>query len=149
MKFRAVIQLNGKTATGIAVPPEVVASLGQGKKPRVHVTIGGHSYRSSVAVMGGTFMLPVSAEHRAAAGIAAGEEVDVELTADNEPRVVEVPADLASALNEDPAVRRSFGQLSYSRQQRYVLDVSGAKTPETRARRVAKAVSELRQVPQR
>jgi hypothetical protein len=149
MKFRAVVQLNGKTATGIAVPPEVVASLGQGKKPRVHVTIGGHSYRSSVAVMGGTFMLPVSAEHRAAAGIAAGEEVDVELTADNEPRVVEVPADLASALNEDPAVRRSFGQLSYSRQQRYVLDVSGAKTPETRARRVAKAVSELRQVPQR
>ena len=149
MKFRAVIQLNGKTATGIAVPPEVVASLGQGKKPRVHVTIGGHSYRSSVAVMGGTFMLPVSAEHRAAAGIAAGEEVDVELTADNEPRVVEVPADLASALNEDPAARRSFGLLSYSRQQRYVLDVTGAKTPETRARRVAKAVSELRQVPQR
>jgi Domain of unknown function (DUF1905)/Bacteriocin-protection, YdeI or OmpD-Associated len=149
MKFRAVVQLNGKTATGIAVPPEVVASLGQGKKPRVHVTIGGHSYRSSVAVMGGTFMLPVSAEHRAAAGVAAGEEVDVELTADSEPRVVEVPPDLASALNEDPAARRSFGQLSYSRQQRYVLDVTGAKTPETRARRVAKAVSELRQVPQR
>ena len=149
MKFRAVVQLNGKTATGIAVPPEVVASLGQGKKPRVHVTIGGHSYRSSVAVMGGTFMLPVSAEHRAAAGVAAGDEVDVELTADNEPRVVEVPPDLASALDQDPDAQRSFGQLSYSRQQRYVLDVTGAKTPETRARRVAKAVSELRQAPQR
>lgn len=149
MKFRAVVQLNGKTATGIAVPPDVVASLGQGKKPRVHVTIGGHSYRSSVAVMGGSFMLPVSAEHRAAAGVAAGDEVDVELTADNEPRAVEVPPDLARALNQDPDARHSFGQLSYSRQQRYALDVTGAKTPETRARRVARAVSELREAPQR
>jgi Domain of unknown function (DUF1905)/Bacteriocin-protection, YdeI or OmpD-Associated len=149
VKFRAVVQLNGKTATGIAVPPEVVAGLGQGRKPRVHVTIGGHSYRSSVAVMGGTFMLPVSAEHRAAAGVAAGDEVEVELTADHEPREVEVPPDLARALAEDPGAQRAFGQLSYSRQQRYVLDVTGAKTADTRARRVAKAVSELRQVPPR
>jgi hypothetical protein len=148
MKFRAVVQLNGKTATGIAVPPEVVESLGQGKKPRVHATIGGHTYRSSVAVRGGTYLLPVSAEHRAAAGVAAGDEVDVELTADTEPREAEVPPDLARALAEDPGAGRAFGQLSYSRQQRYVLDVTGAKTAETRARRVAKAVSELRQLPQ-
>jgi hypothetical protein len=145
MTFRAVIQLNGKTATGIPVPPEVVDGLGQGKRPRVRVTIAGHTYRSSVAVMGGTFMLPVSAEHRAAAGIAAGDEVEVELTPDLEPREVELPPDFARALGQDPGASRSFGQLSYSRQQRYVLDVTGAKTPQTRERRIAKAIGELRQ----
>jgi hypothetical protein len=145
MKFRAVLQLNGKTATGIPVPPEVVDGLGQGKRPRVRVTIAGHTYRSSVAVMGGTFMLPVSAEHRASAGVAAGDEVDVELTPDLEPREADLPPDLARALDQDPGASRSFGQLSYSRQQRYVLDVTGAKTPQTRERRIAKALGELRQ----
>ena len=144
MKFRAVVQLNGKTATGIPVPPEVVDGLGQGKRPRVVVTIAGHTYRSSVAVMGGTF---ISGECRApaSAGVSAGDEVDVELTADLEPREVDLPADLARALNQDPGASRSFGQLSYSRQQRYVLDVTGAKTPQTRERRIAKAIGELRQ----
>ena len=145
MKFRAVVQLNGKTATGIEVPPEVVDGLGQGKRPRVRVAIAGHTYRSSVAVMGGTFMLPVSAEHRAAAGIAAGDEVEVELTPDLEPREVDLPPDFARALDQDPGASRSFGQLSYSRQQRYVLDVTGAKTQQTRERRIAKAIGELRQ----
>ena len=145
MKFRAVIQLNGKTATGIPVPPEVVDGLGQGKRPRVRVTIAGHTYRSSVGVMAGTFMLPVSSEHRAAAGVAAGDEVEVELTPDLEPREVELPPDFARALDHDPGASRSFGQLSYSRQQRYVLDVTGAKTPQTRERRLAKAIGELRQ----
>ncbi len=145
MTFRAVVQLNGKTATGIPVPPEVVDGLGQGKRPRVRVTIAGHTYRSSVAVMGGTFMLPVSAEHRGAAGIAAGDEVEVELTPDLEPREVDLPPDFARALEQDPGAGRSFGQLSYSRRQRYVLDVTGAKTPQTRERRIAKAIGELRQ----
>ena len=145
MKFRAVIQLNGKTATGIPVPPEVVNGLGQGKRPRVRATIAGHTYRSSVGVMGGAFMLPVSAEHRAAAGVAAGDEVEVELAPDLEPREVDLPPDLARALDQDPGASRSFGQLSYSRQQRYVLNVTGAKTPQTRERRLAQAISELRQ----
>ena len=143
MKFRAVILLSGKTATGIRVPPEVVAGLGQGKRPPVRVTIAGHTYRSSVAVMGGQFMLPVSAENRAAAGIAAGDEVDVEVTLDTDPREVSVPGDLAEALSADAVARRAFGQLSYSQQLRYVLDITGAKTPQTRQRRLAKAVAAL------
>jgi hypothetical protein len=145
MKFRAVIQLNGKTATGIQVPPEVVTSLGQGKRPPVRVTIGGHTYRSSVAVMGGQFMLPVSAENRAAAGVTAGDEVDVDITLDTEPRAVSVPPDLADALTQDPDAKRSFDGLPYSHQQRHVLSITDAKTPQTRQRRIAKAVSDLRQ----
>jgi uncharacterized protein YdeI (YjbR/CyaY-like superfamily) len=88
-------------------------------------------------------MLPVSAENRAAAGIAAGDEVDVEVTLDTDPREVSVPGDLAEALSADAAARRAFGQLSYSQQLRYVLDITSAKTPQTRQRRIAKAVAAL------
>ncbi|HUS15572.1 MAG TPA: DUF1905 domain-containing protein, partial [Chloroflexia bacterium] len=79
MQFRAVILQEGKTATGIAVPPEVVAGLGSNKRPAVVATINGYTYRSTVAPLGGVFMLPVSAEVRAAAAIAGGDEVDVDL----------------------------------------------------------------------
>lgn len=82
MRFRATIQLNGKTATGIPVPAEVVASLGPSKRPAVRVTIGGHTYRSTVASMGGEFMLPISSENRMSAGVAAGDEVNVDLERD-------------------------------------------------------------------
>jgi hypothetical protein len=144
MKFTAVIELGGKTATGIAVPPDVVTGLGQGKRPRVRVTIGGHTYRSTVAVMGGRFMLPVSADNRAAAGVAAGDEVEVEIVPDTEPREVSVPPDLAAALSGDEAAGRTFAGLSYSQQRRHVLDIEAAKTAETRQRRIAKALQTLR-----
>jgi Domain of unknown function (DUF1905)/Bacteriocin-protection, YdeI or OmpD-Associated len=145
MKFRAVIELNGKTATGIAVPPEVITGLGQGKRPPVRVTIAGHTYRSTVGVMGGRFMLPVSAGNRAAAGVAAGDEVEVEVVLDTEPREVSLPPGLAEALHGDEAARRCFERLSYSQQQRHVLDVTAAKTAETRQRRIARVLAALRQ----
>ena len=145
MKFRAVIQLSGKTATGIEVPPEVVAGLGQGKRPPVRVTIGGYTYRSTVGVMGGKSMLPVSADNRAAAGVAAGDEVEVEVELDTEPREVSLPPEFAAALAADQAARQAFGKLSYSQQQRYVLGITSAKTAETRDRRIASALGELRQ----
>ena len=142
MKFRSTLQLAGKTATGIEVPPEVVDSLGSGRKPAVTVTLNGrHTYRSSVASMGGVFMLPVSAEHRAGAGVAAGDVVDVDLELDTAPREVVVPQDLSDALDADPAARAFFDGLSYSNRLRHVLAVDGAKTEETRQRRIAKAVS--------
>jgi hypothetical protein len=144
MRFQATVQLHGASATGIEVPSEVVASLGSGKRPKVHVTINNHTYRSSVASMGGKFLLPVSAEVRANAGIAAGDEVDVELTADTEPRTVTVPDDLAHAFDQDPGARRTFDSLSYSHQRRLVLAVTGAKTPQTRQRRIAKTIDQLR-----
>lgn len=142
MRFRGTLQLAGKTATGIEVPVDVVEGLGSGRKPAVTVTLnGGHTYRSSVGSMGGVFMLPVSAEHRAAAGVAAGDVVDVQLELDTEPRELVVPADLSAALDADPTARAFFDGLSYSNKRRHVLAIDGAKTEETRQRRIAKAVS--------
>lgn len=146
MRFRMTLQLNGRTATGIEVPPEVVGALGGGKRPAVTVTLTGHTYRSTVAPMGGCYLLGVSAEHRDAAGVAAGDEVDVELrelALDTAPRVLDVPADLASALDAAPGARAAFERLPYSAKQRHVLPVEQAKTDETRPRRVAKAVEAL------
>ena len=140
MKFRGTILLSGRTATGIEVPADVVAGLGSGKKPAVTATINGYRYRSSVASMGGKYMLPISAEHRARAGVGAGDEVDVALELDTQPREVTVPSDRAAALEADPAAHRFFDGLSYSNQLRHVLAIDGAKTAETRARRIAKSV---------
>lgn len=145
MKFRSIVQLNGKTATGIPVPPEVVESLGEGKRPPVRVTINGHTYRSTVASMDGEFMLPISAENRMSAGVAAGDEVDVDLELDTEPREVSMPPDFEEALDRDADARRSFDGLSYSKKRRIVLSVDGAKTAEARQRRIAKAIGELRE----
>jgi hypothetical protein len=144
MRFRTTIELGGKTATGFEVPAEVVASLGSGKRPPVRVTVGDHTYRSTVAPMGGRFMIPLSAENRTAAGVAAGDEVDVDLALDTEPREVTVPPDLAEALDRDADARQAFDGSSYSHKGRYVISVEGARTAETRQRRIAKAVSDLR-----
>lgn len=135
MKFKTVVELGGKTATGFQVPPEVVEKLGSGKKPAVSVTIGTHTYRSTVAVMGGLFYLPLSAENRTAAGVAAGVELDTA------PRTVEVPADFAKALKAAPAARTFYDTLSPSLKGYHVGQVEGAKTPETRQRRIEKAVA--------
>jgi len=144
MRFGTVILSSGKTTTGIRVPDEIVAGLGRGKRPPVRVTINGHTYRSTVAVMGGRFMVGVSAENRTLAGVSGGDHVDVEIELDTELREVAVPDDLARALQEQPAAKRFFDGLSYSKQQWFVLSVEGAKTPETRRRRVAKAIEMLR-----
>lgn len=141
--FRATIELGGKTATGFEVPSEVVDALGAGKRPAVAVDIGGYTYRSTVASMRGRFMIPLSAEHREAAGLRAGDEVDVGLELDSAPRVVQPPADLAAALRDDTAALAAWNSLSYSNQRRHGLAVEGAKAPETRQRRVEKVLLEL------
>lgn len=145
MKFRAIIQLGGKTATGIAVPAEVVAHLASSKRPPVRVTINGHTYRSTVAPMDGVFMLPISAENRMLANVSAGDEVEVEIEPDTQPREVSVPPDFLEALDRDADARRFFDGLSYSNKQRFVLSIEGARTAETRLRRIAKAVGTLRE----
>jgi hypothetical protein len=143
VKFHATIEQSGKTATGIPVPSEVVDALGSGKRPAVTVTIGAHTYRSTVASMGGRFMLPLSAENREAAGVAAGDEVEVAVELDTAPRTVEVPADFAGALANLPEAQRFFDGLSYSQQRWHVDSIEGAKTDETRQRRIAKSVELL------
>lgn len=144
MRFRTTVELGGKTATGLRVPAEVVAGLAKGKKPPVRVTIKGHTYRSTVAVMGGAYFLPLSAENRGSAGVAAGDEVDVDLELDTEPREVSLPPDFTDALGRDGDAQRFFDGLSYSHKRRYVMGIEEAKTAETRQRRIDKAVSMLR-----
>lgn len=144
MNFTTTLLQHGPTATGVDVPPAVVDALGGGKKPKVYVTINGHTYRSSVAVMGGVYRVGVSADNRAAAGVRAGDTITVELALDNDPRVVDVPADLAVALDVHPELRAKFDTLSYSHQRQHVLAVEAAEAEATRARRVAGVIEHLR-----
>jgi len=129
-------------ATGIVVPPDAIERLAGGKRPPVVVTIGGYTYRSTVAVMGGLFMIPFSQEHRAQSGIAPGTDVEVSLELDRQPRTVEVPPDLAAAL-EAAGARARFDGLSYSARKEHVRQVEDAKTPETRERRIVKVVGSV------
>lgn len=145
MRFRTTVDLNGTTATGMRVPPEIVEALGSGKRPPVLVTINGYTYRSTVAVMGGESLIGVSSENRAGAGVAAGDEVDVELDLDTAARTVTVPADFAAALDEDPTARATFDGLSYSNKSWHVLSIDGAKTDETRQRRIVRSIDALRE----
>jgi hypothetical protein len=145
MRFRTTIVQSGKTTTGIQVPDEIVEALGSGKRPAVKVTVNGYSYRSTVASMGGVFMVSLSAEHRAGAGVAGGDEVEVDLELDSAPREVTVPPELAAALDAEPAARATFDGLSYSNKSWHVLQVTGAKTEETRQRRITKSVEALKQ----
>ena len=143
VRYQAVLLLGGKSATGLEVPPEIIERLGAGKRPAVKVTLGAYTYRPTIGAMGGRSMLPVSAEHRAGSGIKAGDSVDVTLELDTEPREVAVPEDLQAALNENAVARQRFERLPYSRQRQHVLSVEGARTPETRQRRVDGAIQTL------
>jgi hypothetical protein len=143
MKIRALLEQSGKTAVGFSVPEDVVLALGKGKRPPVNVTINGYTYRSTVAPMGGGYMVGVSAENRAAAGVAGGETHDIELTLDAAAREVELPGDFAAALAGDPAAQRTFSGLSPSNKGYHVSLIEGAKTDETRQRRIQKSIATL------
>jgi len=143
MKIRALLEQSGKTAVGFSVPEEAVLALGKGKRPPVNVTINGYTYRSTVAPMGGGYMVGVSAENRAAAGVKGGETHDIELTLDTAPREVELPGDFAAALAGDPDARRTFEGLSPSNKGYHVSLIEGAKTDETRQRRIEKSMATL------
>jgi hypothetical protein len=146
MRFRTTLNLAGKTATGFVVPPEVVQSLGAGKRPPVVVTLNGtYTYRNTVAIYGDTYLLGVSAEHRAASGVNAGDELDVDLELDTASREVTVPADFQVALDAEPAARTTWDRLSYSNRSWHVLSIDGAKTEETRQRRIEKSIATLRE----
>jgi hypothetical protein len=144
MRFKTTLELAGKTATGFRIPPDIVESFGKGKRPPVLVTINGYTYRNTVAVYDDEYLLGVSAEHRAGAGIEAGQEIEVDLQLDTAPRTVEVPPDLAAALDEAPDAQRAFDGLSYSNRRRITLSIEDAKTPETRQRRIDKAIGDLK-----
>jgi uncharacterized protein YdeI (YjbR/CyaY-like superfamily) len=143
VRFRTELLTTGKTAAGFVVPDEAMAALAAGRKPAVSVTINGHTYRSTVATIDGRPMIGVSAENRAAARVAGGDEIEVELQLDTAPRTVEVPADFAAALAAEPKARAFFDALNYSERRWFVLGVEDAKTPETRQRRIEKLTARL------
>src|SRR5262245_19278218 len=141
--FRTTLLKNDGTATGIEIPPAIIETLGGGKKPAVKVTMNGKTYRSTVAVMGGAFMVGVSAENRALTGVKGGDEVDVTLELDTEPRIYELPDDLAKALAGKPGATEAFHASAPPKRKEFVRQVNDAKTQETRERRIAKIVVEL------
>jgi hypothetical protein len=143
MELHAELRATGGTTTGFEVPDDFVTALGGGGRPKVKVVVNGYEFRSSIAKMGGAYWLGMSAERRTAAGVAAGDELDLEITRDTEERTLDVPEDLALALAADPAARSFWQTLSYSKQQWHVLQVTGAKAAETRANRVRKSVQML------
>ena len=144
MEFRTTVELGGRTATGLEVPDHVVERLGAGRRPAVRVTVGGHTYRTTVARMGGRYMVPLSAENRTAAGLAAGDETDVVIEVDDAPREVDVPADLAAALAGADDARAFFDGLAPSHRKEWVRWVQEAKRADTRSARVARMVEALR-----
>ena len=145
MKFQTTILQNGKTATGIRVPDEVMATLGPGRRPPIRVTLNGYTYRTTVGSVDGVLMFGVSADVRKNAGVVGGDEVDVDIKLDTEPREVAVPADLQAALSRDPDAGRFFDGLSYSHKSAYVLWIESAKRAETRERRIPDAIKMLKQ----
>lgn len=143
-KFRTTLVRGDGTTMGMIVPPEIVERLGKGKRPPVKVTINGYTYRSSVAVMGGKFMVGVAHEHRKPAKVENGGTVDVTLELDLEKREVVVPPELAKALSKDKAAKGAWEKLSYTHQRRHVEPIASAKAEETKARRVAKTIEMLK-----
>ncbi len=143
--FRTTLRAEGKTATGFEVPPDVVEALGGGRRPKVTVTINGYTYRSTVFPYTEASMLPLAAEHRVPAGVKAGDEVEVTLDLDTAPREVEMPPELAAALAAEPAAKAFFDGLSYSNKRGFTTSVEGTSNPETKARRVEKAIALLRE----
>ena len=138
--FETTLAARGNN-TGIEVPDDVIERLGRGKRPPVLVSLNGYEYRSTVGVMGGQSLVSVSAAVRAATGLKGGDPVTVTLTVADTPREVDVPADLAAALDAEPAARSFFDGLSNSLQRFHVDNVNAAKAPETRQRRIDKAVA--------
>ena len=143
MDFRTTVELGGKTATGLQVPAEVVEALDAGKRPPVVVTIGGYTYRTTVAPYTGAYYVPLAAEHREAAGVVAGQEVDVRIELDTAPRDTPLPDDLDAALDE--TARSHFHSLAPSHRKEWVRWVEEAKKPETRATRIETTVASLRE----
>ena len=144
-RFRTKVLLSGKTATGVEVPAKVVEGLGSSKRPLVRVTINGYSYRSAIAVMGGTYMLGISDDVRQSAQVAAGDTIDVDVELDTKPRDVEVPPELAKAMAKDAKAKKYFEGLSYSGKYRLVAPIANGKTADTRQRNLEKAMRELKE----
>ncbi len=144
MKFLATVE-PPEPMRGLEVPPEVVAALGGGARPRVIITVNGHTWNSRIAIMRGRNLIGLSNANRQAAGVAIGDEVEVDVAFDPETPTVTEPDDFARALDADPLARAAYDRLAYSHKREHVLAIEGAKKPETRARRIEQALAKLRE----
>jgi hypothetical protein len=142
-RFEATLEQHG-SGTVVFVPFDLKEAFGS-RRPPVLATVNGYTFRTTLFTMGGRALLGLNREVREAAGVEAGQELSVEIEPDDEPRTVEVPSDLAAALDSDPAVRDTFDGLSYTHRKEYVRWVEEAKREETRTRRVEKSVEMLRE----
>ena len=145
MKFKTKLLQAGKTATGIEIPDKIVEGFGAGKKPPVRITINGYTYRNTVAVMGGVFMVGVSAEHRKGANVQGGDVIEVTIELDTEPREVEIPEEFQKALKKNVTAKKYFESLAYSRKKAIVTLIKDAKTEETKQRRIEKSIQGLQE----
>ena len=146
--FETTVAARGNN-TGIVVPTDVIDRLAAGKRPPVVVDVNGYVYRSTVAVMGGTHMIGISAAIRQATGLKGGDAIRVALTVADTPREVDVPEDFGAALAADPGAGEFFAKLSNSLQRYHVTTINDAKTAETRQRRIDKAIALFRDGKQR
>ncbi len=143
MKFRTRVE-PPEPMRGLEVPREVVQALGAGKRPTVTIIVNGHSWRSRIAIIRGRYLIGLSNANRQAAGVVTGDEAEVDVESDPEPRVVAEPADLARALDADPLARAAYNRLPYGLKLQHVRAIESAKKPETRLRRIEKAIVVLR-----
>lgn len=144
MKFTVTLLATGKATTGIKIDPSVPEALGGGKTPLVKVTLNGFTYASKIASMGGSLWIPVSAEIREKAKVEAGGTYEIELALDDAPRVIDPTPDLAARLAADPAAQAAWDKLAPSRKKAHVTDLEGAKSEDTRTRRLEKIMASLR-----
>ncbi len=142
-KFKTTLLTAGKTATGICIPDEIVEALNAGKKPPIKITLNGYTYRGTVAVMGGKYMVGVNAGIREASGVKGGDTLNVEIELDSDERKVELPADFKKALDKNLDAKKSFLTLSYSKQKNHITLIEQAKTDETRQKRIDKSIANL------
>ncbi len=143
MRFRALVE-PPEPMKGLEVPKDVIESIGGGQRPPVTIAINGHSWRSRIAIMRGRYLIGLSRANRQAAGVATGDEIDVDVELDTEPRVVTEPVDLARALDADPGARAAYDRLPQGRRREYVRTIESAKRTDTRQRRVDKVLEALR-----
>jgi hypothetical protein len=148
VSFATTVTATGNN-TGIVVPDEVIEQLGSGRRPPVLVAVNGYEYRTTVGVMNGRAMISVSAAVRKATGLQGGDAVEVTLTVADAPREVTLPPDFAAALAADEQAGAFFGGLSNSLQRYHIDNVNGAKSADTRQRRIDKAIELFRAGKQR
>ena len=138
-RFEAVIRSAAGGGAYVEVPPEVIEALGGGGRIPVEATFDGLPYRGSIASMGGCMALGILKQIRTDLGKSPGDPVLVTVSRDLAERTIDVPEDLATAL-EAAGAREAFDRLSFSHRREHITAITDAKKPETRARRIAKAV---------